>query len=93
MAHTLVSCISLLCTGSGILPEDAQLLAIEALLPAHHPAILEIIPNLWVKIVKHLKLVPEDFCTQYTNKLKNILIDHYKVTAVKNYNLYLIYNI
>lgn len=80
--HTLIECITLLCSSSDLPVEDAQMLALDALLPSHHPAIIQINPHLWIKIVKHMKLKPKEFCIQYKNKVKSLLIDHYKVTLV-----------
>lgn len=73
--HSLIECITTLCSAPNILPDDARTLAYEALLPSHHPSIAKISPTLWLKIIKHLKLRPKEFIGQYTNQLRKSLLD------------------
>lgn len=80
--HALIECITSLCSSSGLTTEDAHLLAIEALLPTHHPSIVALAPNLWVKIVKHLNCKPKDLVARRAGHFRSSLIEGYKNTLV-----------
>ncbi|KAJ8966633.1 hypothetical protein NQ314_003400 [Rhamnusium bicolor] len=76
--HALIECITSLCSSSGLTPEDVHLLAIEALLPTHHPSVVGLAPDLWVKIVKHFNCKPKDLVAQRASHFRQTLVDEYK---------------
>lgn len=80
--HALIECIISLCSSSGLTVEDAHLLAIEALLPTHHPSVVALAPNLWVNIVKHLNCKPKDLLAQRASHFRSSLIEGYNNTFV-----------
>ncbi|XP_046688091.1 eIF-2-alpha kinase activator GCN1-like [Homalodisca vitripennis] len=69
-----------LCSGSNLTVEDRQLLALDALLPSHHPAVLSAAPDLWVKLVKYFKLDIYHFIEDFSQQFIKIAIDDFKVT-------------
>nr|CAD7442358.1 unnamed protein product [Timema bartmani] len=79
-AKVLVSCITVLCSGANLVVEDRQMLALDSLVCSHHPAIVAIAPDLWLKLLKYLKLEPEEFIKQFEENIKKILIDEYTPT-------------
>lgn len=79
-SHTLIECVTTFCSSQTIAPEDARPLAYEALLPAHHPAIVQHDPKLWLKTLKHLKLRPREFIGQNANQLRGLLLNEGTVT-------------
>lgn len=85
--HTVIECITALCSSSGS-AEDAQLVALEALLPTHNPAIVNIAPDLWIKIVKRLGLEPHLFVEQQLSNLKKLLIEEFTATPVSIFTIY-----
>ncbi|KAI4488580.1 hypothetical protein M0802_011470 [Mischocyttarus mexicanus] len=66
-----------ICSGSFLFELPAMQLTRDALIPAHHPAILRAVPNLWLKIAKNFNLVPKDFLRTYSNEIKKLLIQNY----------------
>lgn len=70
-----------ICSGSFLFEQPALQLVADALIPAHHPAILKAVPNLWPKIVKNFELTPRDFLKRYSSKIRTMLIDDYKPVA------------
>ncbi|KAF7417549.1 hypothetical protein HZH68_000202 [Vespula germanica] len=66
-----------ICSGSFLFELPAMQLTRDALIPAHHPAILKAVPNLWLKIAKNFNLVPKDFLRTYSNEIKKLLIQNY----------------
>lgn len=81
-AHTVVQCITTLCSGTGISSEETNLLLLEALFPAHHPLVVTAAPELWTKVVKYHKISPSAFVIQQRAYVKKELIEGYKVNAV-----------
>nr|CAD7392316.1 unnamed protein product [Timema cristinae] len=79
-AKVLVSCITVLCSGANLVAEDRQMLALDSLICSHHPAIVAIAPDLWLKLLKYLKLEPEVFIKQFEENIKKMLIDEYTPT-------------
>ncbi|GJQ71586.1 hypothetical protein Trydic_g11289 [Trypoxylus dichotomus] len=57
--------------------EDAQLVAIDALLPTHHPRLINDIPRIWEKIVKHLQLDPKHIIAQHIVHFRKMFIEEY----------------
>lgn len=83
-AHALVECVTAICSAKGLQSEDAQLVALAALLPAHHPAIVAISSDLWIKIVKHLSLEPLKFVAEQESSLKTLLVDRERISPVSH---------
>ncbi|CAG9834134.1 unnamed protein product [Diabrotica balteata] len=80
-SHTVVECITTLCSLSGLTTEDVQLLAIDSLLPTHHPSVVNLMPNLWVKIIKHFNSKPKDLVARQSSQFKQLFVDEYKHTV------------
>ncbi|KAJ8939614.1 hypothetical protein NQ318_012337 [Aromia moschata] len=80
--HALIECITTLCSSSGLTSEDVHLMAIEALLPAHHPSVIKLVPNLWVKIIKHYNCKPKDLVAQRATHFRQALVESYTATPV-----------
>lgn len=85
ISHSLVECVTALCSSSGLTTEDFQLLAIDTFLPVHHPLIAKLSPDLWIKIVKHFNSKPKDLITQWSDNFKKIVIDDYKNSLVSSF--------
>lgn len=83
-AHSVVQCITALCSGTGISSEETNLLLLEALFPAHHPLVVTAAPELWTKVVKYHKISPTAFVIQQRAYFKKELIEGYKVNAVSS---------
>lgn len=81
-AHALVECVMAICSGKELHSEDAQAVALAALLPAHHPAIVAISSDLWVKVVKRFGLDPHNFVSEQQATLKAILVDSERISPV-----------
>ncbi|KAG8223949.1 hypothetical protein J437_LFUL003757 [Ladona fulva] len=77
----LVECIVTLCSGSNITPDDAQLLAFDSMICCHHPAIVAASPNLWLKILKQMKVNPIDFVKANKENIIKLLLDDYRNNA------------
>ncbi|XP_074026538.1 lethal (3) 80Fj [Leptinotarsa decemlineata] len=86
-SHSLVECIKTLCSSPGLTPEDVHLLAIDSLIPAHHPSIVTSSPDLWIKIVKRLGCKPKDLIAQQASHFRNILVDNYNSEPMNEYSL------
>lgn len=78
--HIVMECITTLCSASNLSVDDAQMLALAALLPAHHPSVVQIAPELWSKVVKFMKLDPSEFTIKNYKQLQTILHDNYTVS-------------
>lgn len=76
-SHSVVECITTLFSLSCTCVEDIQLLAIDSLLATHHPAVVALTPNLWIKIIKHFKIKPKDLVAQKSLQFKQLLIEDY----------------
>ncbi|XP_071447058.1 stalled ribosome sensor GCN1 [Hetaerina americana] len=74
----LVECIVTLCSGSNITIEDAHLLALDSMICCHHPAIVSASPDLWLKILKHMKVNPKVFIQTNKEQVLKIALDNYK---------------
>lgn len=72
----MIECINALCSSNSS-NEEAHLVALEALLPAHHPKIVLVAPDLWIKILRRFKLDPKQFVAQHASTLRKILITDY----------------
>jgi hypothetical protein len=83
--HALVECITSLCSSTDLPPEDVQLLALDAFLPTHHPSVMAVAPDLWVKVIKHLNVKPKNLITQQADFFKKVLVQEY-VTSPTNEN-------
>ncbi|XP_021942062.1 eIF-2-alpha kinase activator GCN1, partial [Zootermopsis nevadensis] len=79
-AKVAVNCIITFCSGSNLVPEDAQLLALDSLISCHHPAIVAASPNLWLKLLKYLKLDPYEFIRLSEENIKKIFIEEYSAS-------------
>lgn len=82
ISHSLVECFITLSSSNGLTTEDFQLLAVDIFLPIHHPLIVKLASDLWIKIVKHYKHKPKVLVTQWSEHFKKIVIEEYKNTAV-----------
>ncbi|KAG5899951.1 hypothetical protein JTB14_002498 [Gonioctena quinquepunctata] len=80
-SHSLIECITALCSAKGLTSEDVHLLAIDALLAMHHPSVFSLAPNLWIKIVKHFQCKPKDLVAQNATQLRKILVEEYENTS------------
>ncbi|CAG9865117.1 unnamed protein product [Phyllotreta striolata] len=76
-SHSVTECITTLFSVSGAPVEDIQLLAVDSLLPAHHPAVVALVPNLWLKVIKHFNIKPKDLVARQAAKFNELLIDNY----------------
>nr|CAI5870228.1 unnamed protein product [Callosobruchus analis] len=61
-------------------PSDVQLLAVDALLPCHHPSVTLLDPNMWIKIVRHLGCKPKELVGKRATQFRQMLIENYKYT-------------
>lgn len=82
LSHSLIECITTLCSSTGLTMEDFHLLAIDSFLPSHHPLISKMSPDLWIKTVKHFSCKPKDLIIQWSDSFKKIVIDNYRNTEV-----------
>lgn len=80
--HAVVECIKILCSAAVINVEDIQEICLDAVLVAHHPFVLSVAKDLWIKIVKHLKLKPKDLIVQRREQFRKVLIEDYKLSPV-----------
>ena len=80
--HALVECITSLCSSPNLPPEDVQLLALDAFLPAHHPFVMSVAPDLWIKIVKHFNVKPKNLIAQQADFFKKMLVQDYVTSPV-----------
>lgn len=78
--HSIVECLTSICSSKGMTPEDVHFLAMDSLLPSHHPSVVNMAPDLWVKIVKHLECKPKDLIVQRASHFRKVLVDEYKNT-------------
>ncbi|KAF5292015.1 hypothetical protein FQA39_LY14132 [Lamprigera yunnana] len=78
--HVLIECIQVLCSGTANI-EEAEAVALDALLPSHFPTVTAVMPNLWIKLVKHMKIDPKEYINQQAPSLKQKLIDDYNPTT------------
>ncbi|XP_044264698.1 eIF-2-alpha kinase activator GCN1-like [Tribolium madens] len=76
-SHALVECITSLCSSQDLAPEDVQLLALDAFLPAHYPSVVAVASDLWVKITKHLNVKPKILIAQQAEFFKKVLVQEY----------------
>lgn len=67
-------------SGSFLFDQPALRLVADALIPAHHPAIVKAVPNLWQKIVKNFGLTSRDFLVRCINQVKTMFIENYRAT-------------
>lgn len=72
----LSHCIITLCSGSNLQPEDAQHLILDSLICCHHPIIFNHLPNLWLKISKHLRQEPGPFVAHHADRLRQMLVEN-----------------
>lgn len=77
-----MECISNLCSSSKLSLEHKELLALDALLPCHHPVVISAAPGFWLKIVKHLGIQPKDLVVKYITQFKSDLIENYHTSSV-----------
>lgn len=82
LPHAVVECIVTLCSSSGLTPEHLRALAIDSLLPTHHPSVVKLSPNLWVKILKFHNIKSKDLIGQTGSELRKIFIDNYQALPV-----------
>lgn len=80
--HAIVECITSLCSAPGLGNEHCQLLAMDALLPSHHPAVVAVAPDLWIKVIKHLNIKPKDLVAQQAQFFRKILVQEYHTSPV-----------
>ncbi|XP_063238170.1 stalled ribosome sensor GCN1 isoform X2 [Bacillus rossius redtenbacheri] len=80
-AKVLVGCITTICSGVNLAPEDAQTLAQDSLVCCHDPSIVSVSPDLWLRLLKHLKLDPRTFIESNKDKLTKLLVEEYAPTA------------
>ncbi|XP_045475078.1 eIF-2-alpha kinase activator GCN1 [Harmonia axyridis] len=85
--HALVECISTLCSSTKLSVEHKELLALDAILPCHHPVVSAAAPGLWLKIVKHLGIQPKDLVVKYIAQFKSDLIENYHTSSAKQFAL------
>lgn len=85
LSHSLVECVTALCSSSGLISEDFHLLAVDTFLPVHHPLIAQLSPDLWIKIVKHYNFKPKDLITQWSDYFMNYVIADYNNSPVSSY--------
>ncbi|CAH1119168.1 unnamed protein product [Phaedon cochleariae] len=78
--HSIIECITTLCSLKGISTEDVQLLALDALLPTHHFSVAGLAPDLWVKIVRHFECKPRDLIAQRASHFRQVLVEKYTNT-------------
>ncbi|RZC38970.1 translational activator GCN1-like, partial [Asbolus verrucosus] len=78
--HVLVECITSLCSSPGLAPEHVQLLALDAFLPTHHPSVVAVAPDLWVKVIKHLNIKPKNLIAQQADFFKKVLVQEYNTS-------------
>lgn len=71
--------------------EDGQKIVIQALLPAHHPAIKLCAPKLWVNIVKHFKIPVKNLIIQNFVYIKTNLIEEYSDSLVSKFQIYYVF--
>lgn len=93
--HAVVECIRILCSAATLTTEDVQQMCLDAFLVAHHPLVLSVINNLWIKIVKYLKINSKHLVIQQRDYFKQTLIKDYKLSSVSisdydNYVRYII---
>lgn len=82
ISHSLIECVTTLCSSAGLTPEDFFLLAIDSFLPIHHPLIVKLSPTLWIKIVKHFNYKPKELITQWNDHFTRTVIEDYRNTPV-----------
>ncbi|KAE8739724.1 hypothetical protein FOCC_FOCC014768 [Frankliniella occidentalis] len=92
-AQSLVGCITTLCSANGLLPEDAYFVAQDSLIPCNHPAVAVVAPDLWLKIVRHLKLDPATLLARLSQNIRTSLVDNYKPTPIMESTLALVVRI
>lgn len=80
--HAVVEFITSVCSTTTWSSEDAQSVAIAALLPAHYPLVVNLAPELWVKIAKHLNCNPKHLVAQRASHLTKLLVEEYKSSQV-----------
>ncbi|CAH1977085.1 unnamed protein product [Acanthoscelides obtectus] len=85
--RSVVECIRTLCSSTGLTPEDVQLLAMDALLPCHHPAVIALEPTMWIKIVRHLGCKPKELVAKRATQFRQMLVENYKYTLANENGL------
>lgn len=80
--HAVIEFITSVCSPTTLSREDAQSVAIAALLPAHYPLVVNLAPELWVKISKHLDCKPKHLVAQRASHLIKLLVEEYKSSQV-----------
>ncbi|KAL3270236.1 hypothetical protein HHI36_009292 [Cryptolaemus montrouzieri] len=85
--QSLVECLVTLCSSTKLSSDDRELLALDALLPCHHPVIAAAAPGLWLKVIKHLGIKSKELVTKHHSHFKNDLIDNYHTSSAKQYAL------
>lgn len=81
-SHSLVECVTALCSSTGLTPENVQLIAIDSLLPIHHPLITKLDPDLWIKVVRHFGCKPQALVAQRAEYFRKVLVDEFRNTPV-----------
>ncbi|XP_022916125.2 stalled ribosome sensor GCN1 [Onthophagus taurus] len=77
-----ITCITTLCSQVPTTSEDVNLIAVDALLPCHHPVIMVSMKNLWETILKHLKVCPKNLIAQHSGQIKKLFIYEYEDSQV-----------
>lgn len=80
--HSLVECITSLCSSPGLTNEEIHLIALDAFLPAHHPSVISGAPDLWVKVIKHLNVKPKNLIAQQADFFRRVLVQEYSTSPV-----------
>ncbi|XP_066249177.1 stalled ribosome sensor GCN1 [Euwallacea similis] len=78
--HVLVEFITNVCSLKNLSSENAQMVVMSALLPAHCPLVTRLAPQLWVKIARHLKCNPKHLIAQRSIELRKLMVEQYKAT-------------
>ncbi|KAK7871251.1 hypothetical protein R5R35_007540 [Gryllus longicercus] len=85
--QVLMQCVRTLCSGRSLSLEDAQSLALEALVCCHHPLLLQAHPHLWLKLLKRFKLDPAEFIRKNERNITKTLLDDYTPIAAHRHAL------
>lgn len=80
--HALVEFIYTMSSLYKLSLEHKELLALDALLPCHHPVVTSAAPGLWLKIVKYLGIRPKYLVFKYIAQFNKDLIDNYHTSSV-----------
>lgn len=95
IASNIVSgCIENICSSiPSSFQEEAELVALDALVCCHHPSVYQTNKNLWVKITRSLNFDPKTLTIKHFVQLKKTFIDEYKNLKVSIIETNALFNI